>query len=57
MRTSNGQPTVGHTGSLRGFNAAMWYFPESDLTVVVTTNLGRFNTNGMIDALAAEALN
>ncbi len=56
MRISNGRPTVGHTGSLRGFNAAMWYFPESDLTVVVTTNLGRFNTNGLIDALAAEAL-
>ena len=57
MRFFNGKPAVGHTGSLRGFNATMWYFPESALTVVVTTNLGRVNLNGLVDALATEALN
>jgi D-alanyl-D-alanine carboxypeptidase len=55
-RTSNGQPALGHTGSLRGFSAAMWHFPESDLTVVVMGNLGRIQVNPIADALAAAAL-
>jgi hypothetical protein len=56
-RLFNGHSAVGHTGSLRGFNATMWYFPDSDLTVVVTTNLGRVSLNGLVEALATEALN
>jgi D-alanyl-D-alanine carboxypeptidase len=43
----------GHTGSLRGFDAAMWYFPDSDLTIVVLTNRGRVDVNPVVDALAA----
>ena len=46
----------GHTGSLRGFDAAMWHAPDVDLTMVVLTNRGRIDANPIIDALAAVAL-
>jgi D-alanyl-D-alanine carboxypeptidase len=55
-RVKNGVRMFGHTGSLRGFDAAMWYYPNTQLTVVVLTNLGRVNINPMTDALAAAAL-
>ena len=42
----------GHTGSLRGFTSAMWYFPKEQMTVVVTTNLGRINPNQVVGNLA-----
>jgi D-alanyl-D-alanine carboxypeptidase len=42
----------GHTGSLRGFDAAMWYVPDADLTIVVLTNRGRIDVNPIVDALA-----
>jgi len=46
----------GHTGSLRGYAAAMWHFPETDLTIVVVTNRGRIEANPIVDAIAAIAL-
>jgi len=46
----------GHTGSLRGFYGAMWYYPDSQLTVVVLDNQGRIDPNPIADALAAQAL-
>ena len=46
----------GHTGSLRGFDAAMWHAPAVDLTMVVLTNRGRIDANPIIDALAGIAL-
>jgi D-alanyl-D-alanine carboxypeptidase len=52
----NGVRTYGHTGSLRGFDASMWYYPGTRLTVVVLTNLGRVDVNPITDALAATAL-
>lgn len=55
-RVKNGVRMYGHTGSLRGFDAAMWYYPNTQLTVVVLTNLGRVNINPITDALAAAAL-
>ena len=55
-RVKNDARMFGHTGSLRGFDAAMWYYPGTHLTVVVVTNLGRVNINPMADALAATAL-
>jgi CubicO group peptidase (beta-lactamase class C family) len=55
-RTSNGMVAVGHTGSLRGFDATMWYFPDNGLTVAVVTNLGRVNVNPIADALVEAAL-
>jgi D-alanyl-D-alanine carboxypeptidase len=46
----------GHTGSLRGFDAAMWYAPDIDTSFVTLTNRGRIDANPIIDALAAVAL-
>ncbi len=46
----------GHTGSLRGYAAAMWHFPDTDLTIVVLTNRGRIEANPIVDALADIAL-
>jgi D-alanyl-D-alanine carboxypeptidase len=55
-RLIEGRQVVGHTGSLRGFAAAMWYFPAEDLTVVVLSNRGRVDVNPIADRLAAIAL-
>jgi D-alanyl-D-alanine carboxypeptidase len=49
------QRIIGHTGSLRGFTASMWYFPDIQMTVVVETNLGRINPNAIVDALCRAA--
>jgi D-alanyl-D-alanine carboxypeptidase len=55
-RFFDGRRMVGHTGSLRGFYAAMWHFPVENLTVAIELNLGRIDPNPMADALAAIAL-
>ena len=55
-RVLDGERLFGHTGSLRGFDAAMWHAPAVDLTIVVLTNRGRIDANPIIDALAAVAL-
>jgi len=55
-RVFEGVRMFGHTGSLRGFAAAMWHYPEVDLTIVVLTNRGRIEANPIVDALAAIAL-
>jgi CubicO group peptidase (beta-lactamase class C family) len=46
----------GHTGTLRAFNAAMWYLPELDLTVVVMTNRTGIDANALTDLLLAVAV-
>lgn len=55
-RFFEGRRMVGHTGSLRGYYAAMWQYPAENLTVVVELNLGRIDPNPMADQLAAVAL-
>lgn len=55
-RLIDGHRAFGHTGSLRGFDAAMWYIPDLDTSIVVLTNRGRVDANPMIDALAGVAL-
>ena len=55
-RVFDGVRMFGHTGSLRGFAAAMWHYPEIDLTIVVLTNRGRIEANPIVDALAAIAM-
>ncbi|CAN5664431.1 hypothetical protein BH23CHL7_BH23CHL7_14700 [soil metagenome] len=55
-RFMSGRRAVGHTGSLRGFAAAMWHFPGEGITVVVLSNRGRVDVNPIADRLAAEAL-
>ena len=55
-RVFDGVRMFGHTGSLRGYAAAMWHYPEIDLTIVVLTNRGRIEANPIVDALASIAL-
>ncbi len=55
-RVFAGERMFGHTGSLRGYAAAMWQFPSTDLTIVVLTNRGRIEANPIVDALAAIAM-
>ena len=55
-RTTLGHRAFGHTGSLRGFDAAMWHYPDIQMTVVVLTNRGRIEANPIVDALAAAAI-
>jgi CubicO group peptidase (beta-lactamase class C family) len=55
-RVVDGETIYGHTGSLRGFDATMWFYPQEGLTVAVLTNLGRVDVNPIADALAAAAL-
>ena len=55
-RVFDGVRMFGHTGSLRGFAAAMWHYPGVDLTIVVLTNRGRIEANPIVDALAIIAL-
>jgi D-alanyl-D-alanine carboxypeptidase len=55
-RFFEGRRMVGHTGSLRGYYAAMWHYPVENVTVVVELNLGRIDPNPMADELAAVAL-
>ena len=55
-RTFNGWRMFGHTGSLRGFQGAMWHYPVVGLTVVVLHNRGRVDASPIADALAAVAL-
>jgi D-alanyl-D-alanine carboxypeptidase len=47
---------IGHTGSLRGFAAAMWHMPAEGITVVVLSNRGRVDVNPIADLLAMAAL-
>jgi D-alanyl-D-alanine carboxypeptidase len=56
MRQFQGYNLEGHTGTLRAFNAAMWYLPELDLTIVVETNRTGIDANAITDALLAVAV-
>jgi D-alanyl-D-alanine carboxypeptidase len=55
-RLVHGARAFGHTGSLRGYMAAAWHFPQEEVTVVVLTNLGRYDGNRVADRLVAPAL-
>ena len=54
-RVIDGERVFGHTGSIRGYDAAMWHFPNTDMTMSVLTNLGQIEANPIVDALAAVA--
>ena len=51
-RLFQGRRAAGHTGSLRGFMAAMWHMPAENVTIVVLTNLGRIDANPIVGRLA-----
>ncbi len=48
---------IGHGGSLRGFVALMYRLHRQDIDVVVLTNLGRTNIQGLADMLTHVAMN
>ena len=54
-RVHKGVRMVGHIGSFHGFDAAMWYYPDTGMTVVVLTNLAKISANPIADALADAA--
>lgn len=56
MRKFDGISMEGHTGTLRAFNAAMWYLPSLDLTVVVMTNHTAIDANAITDAFLSVAV-
>jgi CubicO group peptidase (beta-lactamase class C family) len=56
MRKFQAYDMEGHTGTLRAFNAAMWYLPELDLTVAILTNRTGIDANALTDALLAIAV-
>ena len=55
-RTFGAFSMEGHTGTLRAFNAAMWYLPDLDLTVAIMTNRTGIDANALTDALLAVAV-
>ena len=51
-RTFQGHRAVGHLGGIRGYELAMWHFPEDSATIVVLTNRGLFSTDRTVKLLA-----
>jgi len=43
---------VGHLGGIRGYELAMWHFPDVGATIVVLTNRGIFSTDKTVKLLA-----
>jgi len=44
---------IGHNGSVDGFNASWFYFPEADVTMILLMNRETFNFDRMIRELVA----
>jgi D-alanyl-D-alanine carboxypeptidase len=53
----DGKRGLGHGGSLRGFVSIMYRLPQQDLDVVILTNLGRIDIQGLADKLTRVTLN
>ncbi len=51
-RIFQGHRAVGHLGGIRGYELAMWHFPEDGATIVVLTNRGLFSTDRTVKLLA-----
>lgn len=56
IRDFNGHRMIGHTGAVRGFNAAFMYFPADSITVIYTANFQDINTAQFTKGLYALAL-
>lgn len=52
----DGKLGIGHGGSLRGYVSIMYRLPDEDLDVVILTNLGRSDPQGLADRLTRIAL-
>jgi D-alanyl-D-alanine carboxypeptidase len=49
--SSSGKPMWGHAGSLRGFEAQMWYIPSRDITISLMGNRGRVSLRPAVQDL------
>jgi D-alanyl-D-alanine carboxypeptidase len=47
-----GYRAVGHLGGIRGYELAMWYFPEQGASIVVLSNRGIYSTDRTVRMLA-----
>ena len=45
-------PAVGHRGGLRGFESALWYFPQDDVSIVLLSNQGLWLTDIPVSKIA-----
>jgi D-alanyl-D-alanine carboxypeptidase len=52
----DGHKGIGHGGSLRGYHSVMYRLPDRDLDVVVLTNLGHTNIQGLADKVTSITL-
>ncbi len=50
-RQFGGHRAIGHLGGIRGYELAMWYFPDAGASVVVLTNRGLFSTDRTVKLL------
>jgi D-alanyl-D-alanine carboxypeptidase len=48
----DGRRAVGHGGSLRGYEDAMWYFPVEGATIVVLSNRGLYDPDRTVRLIA-----
>ena len=51
-----GHRAWGHNGGLRGFDSAMWYYPETGVTIVMLSSQGNWLTADPLDRLARAVL-
>ncbi|MEA2622011.1 MAG: D-alanyl-D-alanine carboxypeptidase [Chloroflexota bacterium] len=47
------EPMWGHSGSLRGFEAQLWYVPSRDVTIALMGNRGRVSLRPVVQELLA----
>lgn len=47
------EPMWGHSGSLRGFEAQLWYVPSRDVTISLLSNRGRVSVRPAVQQLLA----
>ena len=54
--TFAGNRGVGHRGGIRGYESAMFYFPEDGVTVVLLSNQGNWGTDAPMIKLVKAVL-
>ena len=52
-RVFGGRIAYGHLGSLRGYVDAMWYFPAEQAAIVVLSNGGQWQPDGIVARMSA----
>jgi CubicO group peptidase (beta-lactamase class C family) len=52
LTQQRGHPRIGHTGAWQGFKAALYRYPEYDLTVAMLTNLAQAQPGAIVQGIA-----